>query len=254
MDHDVIESEIIETEAGIFRVEYRPDHDAMSPREWDNLGTLVLSHEWVGDFDETATRRDRRALRTPGMSYAHGVITDVTERLNRGDAVSLRAALRYLRLSLADHPDLRTWTVVPLAVGFDKYTPSVSALDETDEGPMVDGFLFDTAERRRVMGPESPEQAARWLREEAQALSRWTEGEYVWYSVERLHVDEWDEERPDVDDVEADPDAYAWVVVDSLCSIDDLSYAQDEARGTVRAYTPDDFPSRNARRALAAQV
>lgn len=246
---DVIETEVIETEAGIFRIEVRPDDDPMSPRDAANLGVLVIDHDEL-DINETM-RRELYMGVVSRVCTDHTAASAVSEALAkvRDGEVSVRAACRYLRLVTG------AWAALPLYVsGRDWLTVSWDDDESDDTGVGIAGFIFDTAETRKDIGCTTPQQAHQWLREEVEALSRWTEGEYVMYTVERLAVDEWDEARPDVDDVEADPESYEWDVVESLSSIDSLDYALDEARGEVKAFTVTDFPSPRERRALAAQV
>lgn len=236
----LIDTEIIETDAGIFRIEYRTDDDAMSPRDASNLGTMIIDEDFL---DIRETRRRHGAL---GLDVDHRTEGHVMVALDavRTEQVSIRAACRYLRIKLG------AWAVLPIHAS--DYRTEVHVAwgdDESDDTGALSGFVWDTETGRRDMAPETPAQAHQWLREEVEALDNWTQGNYVMYCIERMPEAAADE-VDDLDDVEESADAYPWDVVDSLCSIDSMDYAREEARATVNAYTAADFPSP----ALAAQV
>lgn len=223
MRDEPIDTDTLTTPAGTFRVSYYRDEDPMSPREHDNLSVLVIDTPRSLDVDET---------RPDGRYPEPGDVRMALRAMNDGD-VSTAGACRYLRLALD------AWAVLPLYVHED-WAPSVSVVDaDTRRGNgTIHGFAFDTPERRAVMGPESPEQAEQWLREDVEAFSRYTSGEYVGFVIERLN-------DPDGDADPEDDDA-TWTETEdggSLWSIDSLSCAREEARALVESYRPEHFPS-----------
>lgn len=211
------DTETITTTAGTFRVHYHYDPDAESPREWCNVGRMVLSH---------------RRYDLPAED------DDVVRALEHH---SPTVVARWLRI-------FRGATVVLPVWGYDHGQLRLRAGDRTypfdcrwDSG--LAGLVFDTPETREETGcpPELIDEA---LREEVATYDRWGNGEFVGFVIERL----------DDPDGEADPDddAATWTETEdgALWGIEDEPYARTEARTVVESYRPEDYPAP----ALAAQV
>lgn len=213
-------SDPITTAAGTFRIQLHTDEDATSPRDWDNLGRIVIDHRDVVSPDHHP-------------DHDHDV-REVAARVNEG-MVSLRAACRYLRLALGAR------VVLPVQVHPD-WRSSYSAGSPTDEGMRVDGFTFDASADETAEMTDAEIESV--LRAELDTYSRWACGEFVGFVIERLD-DPYGDTDPDDDNATwlETPDGDLW-------GIDSEDYAIQAAREQIDSYRPADFPPP----ALAAQV
>lgn len=188
-----------------FRVHLEQDPDASSPREYDNLSTLVT-------WDSRYLSPDR-----DGES-----VYDLPRDLLNGDGNAARKLAKYVALF---RPDVLY--MVPLVRN--GYDGSLVA-DPNDVHNNHDGLAYVTAADWKLMMGDTPSDGtasltpAQAIEQELTTYNAWAAGEYVGYVVEKAH--RWTDADGDV--------TYTWDDTEMACwGIDDEDYAWQAAFDTL---------------------
>lgn len=188
-------------EGEFYRVHLEQDPDASTPREYDNLSTLVT---W--DSRYLSPDRDGESM------------YDLPRDLLNGDGNAVRKLAKYVALF---RPDVLY--MVPLVRN--GYDGGLST-DATDRHNNHDGLAYVTAADWKLLMGDTPSDGTRGLtpaeaiEQEVELYNSWAAGEYVGYIVERAH--RW---------TDADGErTYTWDDTDMACwGIDDRDYAWQAA-------------------------
>ncbi len=209
-------SDPITTPAGTFRIQYHFDPDAESPREWCNVGRMVLSH---------------RRYDLPSEDDHVAAVLDA-ERYHRP---TLATIARWLRVFHGATVVLPVWAYEHGAIAFHAGDRIGQYADRWDSG--LAGLIFDTPETREDTGVTDPEVIAAALAGEVELYSDWSNGMFVGRVIERM-ADPLDEADPDDDDAE-------WSEVEdgAVWGFESVESAREDATMTIGTYTPGDFPS-----------
>lgn len=194
----------------VYRVHLEPDPDAQTPREYDNLSTLIT-------FGGRYTSPDGKVCDDRGHRQVH---SPFPSELASRDSVEVRRLQKYAALFMPE-----VLFVTGLRRDYD------GTLSTTDNEGGVEGVAFVTREDwDLLMGADSPITGgsvtpASAIEEEVAIYNKWASGEYVGFVVERREL--WIHSKDQLTTM------FTWGDTDSVWGFDDEKYALSQAVGTL---------------------
>lgn len=180
-----------------------PDDSAESPREWDNVGTMVCWHNRYDLGDEHPRMSPEEYLEDLARLANHDKMGRIDDMLHRAVYPSPRyRSLEAMRARYIERTLAENYIILPLYL-YDHSGLSMSTSGFScpwDSGQV--GFIFTSMGRARQewtgTDEEIREQAERCLRGEVETYDQYLTGDVWGYVVARVYYDEdGDEEQRD---------------------------------------------------------
>ncbi len=186
MKHDLKELETLhlpyyeETKFGDYTIRIDPDHDAESPREWDNLGTMVCWHNryTLGDGDH-GFESPQVFIHVISGLYSEEATEDLTEsQYNLCEAVATKENI-ILPLYLYDHSGI-TMNTTGFSCGW-------------DSGQV--GYIYVSREQVlkeynwKVLSQKRREQIEKYLTGEVETYDKFLTGQVYGFNIDRTDPD-----------------------------------------------------------------